>query len=202
MLARVLGLDSVRGDNAVNASTTGQQTPNAVLGSVGSITTTIYRDLQRIAHRQLMGEAAPSSLQTKGLVHEAYLRLAAYTDTGWDSREHFLAIAAQAMRRLLVDRARRRRALKRSGRLARVPLSAVSLDVSEPDRFLDLNDALDRLETLDPRRAGIVALRFFVGLDVAEIAAHLEVSEATVKREWRAAKAWLLRALNDGPGTL
>ena len=136
--------------------------------------------------------------RTTSLVHEAWLRLQPHGALTVRGRAHFLAIAARAMRHVLVDDARRQRALKRGGELARRPLvDQLAARVPDPD-VLAVDEALTRLSGLDPRKARVVELRFFGGLDVAETAEVLAVSPATVKRDWALAKAWLHREINAG----
>lgn len=154
----------------------------------------VYEDLLRIAQRQLNRELGPRSLQASTLVHEAYLKLAGSPPRPSD-REHLLAIAAHAMRQVLVDRARSRAAAKRGGSWARTTLSDQSGVVELDDLgLLALNDAIDRLEA---RQRQIVECRFFGGLSEQEIAAALGVTERTVQRDWAKARAWLGRWLHE-----
>lgn len=157
----------------------------------------VYAELRRIAASRLRGERAGHTLQPTVLVHEAWMRLADQR-AGWQNRSHFFAIAAQAMRRIVVDRARRRTAAKRGGHAEQVPLDEVAHALASPlpdDRLLLLDAALDRLATLDARQARVVELRYFAGLSVVDTAEALDVSTATVKREWAAARAWLFDAV-------
>jgi RNA polymerase sigma factor (TIGR02999 family) len=157
----------------------------------------IYEELRAIAARHLRSERPDHTLQTTGLVHEAYLRLVDQNQT-WQNRSHFFAIAAMAMRRVLVDHARASQAAKRGGPNTVLPLEealVVGTDDSWPD-LLDLDGALSRLAELDPRMARLVELRFFGGLTVDETAELLEISPRTVKREWRTARAWLRREIS------
>ena len=143
------------------------------------------------------GEREGYTLQPTVLVHEAWMRLADQR-AGWQNRSHFFAIAAQAMRRIVVDRARRRTAAKRGGHAEEVPLDEVAHALASPlpdDRLLLLDAALDRLATLDVRQARVVELRYFAGLSVVDTADALDVSTTTVKREWAAARAWPLNNL-------
>jgi RNA polymerase sigma factor (TIGR02999 family) len=160
----------------------------------------IYAELRRIAGRYVRRERA-QSVQATELVHEAYLRLASDKSTRWNNRAHFVALAAIAMRRLLVERARRRTAAKRGGVQVQVTLDdsllpsaghAAATDIIAVDR------ALTRLAGLDAQQARIVELRYFGGLSVDEVADALSISTATVKRHWTLAKAWLLRELEGG----
>ena len=158
----------------------------------------VYSELRRQAQRALRREGAGHTLQPTALVHEAWLRLDGQHDARWESRTQFLAVAAQAMRRVLVDHARTRRALKRGGGGAQVTLGDADSAVAAPDRAVDvlaLDEALARLATLDPRKARLVELRYFAGLSIPEAAAALGVSQATVGREWSVARMWLRREL-------
>ena len=158
----------------------------------------IYEELRRLAAHKMAGEAAGHTLQPTALVHEAWLRLSQETRTGWKNREQFYAMAAEVMRRILVDRARRRRSQKHGGHLERVELDSIEPpDSSDDETLLRVHDALERLAQEDPEKAEVVKLRFFVGLEVAEVAAILGVSEKTVQRHWAFAKAWLYRAMRD-----
>jgi RNA polymerase sigma factor (TIGR02999 family) len=154
----------------------------------------VYDELKVLASGYLRGERPDHTLQTTGLVHEAYLRLVDQQRTTWRNRGHFFGIAAQAMRRILVDHARRRNARKRdAGRP--VTLDDDLVPGPGPAEVLGVDEALERLGRLDARQARIVELRYFAGLSVEETASALELSPATVKREWTSAKAWLQREL-------
>ena len=158
----------------------------------------VYGELRKQAARQLRSERAGHTLQPTALVHEVYLRLAQPRRVPWESRAEFFAAAAQAMRRILVDHARKRAAAKRAGNWTRVELPAdVAIAGKNEVDLLALDDALDRLAALDPRHARIVELRFFGGLSVPETASVLKVSTATVKRDWALARAWLHRRLEE-----
>lgn len=160
----------------------------------------VYDDLRQIASRQLNGERPDHTLQTTGLVHEAYLRLVDQRRAHWHSRLHFFAVAARVMRRILVDHARGRQSLKRGGHLQRISLSSeLEIGVERPAPLLDVDEALARLEDVDPRLSQVVELRFFAGLTSREIADLLGISAATVGRRWRAARAWLYRHLREVP---
>ena len=152
----------------------------------------VYDDLHRLAHRQLNREGGGHTLQTTGLVHEAYMKLAG-GKVNAASRSHFLAIAARAMRQVLVDYARRRKAEKRGSGVAAVTLNdgEQGVDVS-PDDLLVLDEVLDQLE---PRQRQVVELRFFGGMEEKDIAEALGISERTVRRDWVKARAWLYKAL-------
>ncbi len=165
--------------------------------------TELYHELRRLAHRQMRGQPPGHTLQTTGLVHEAFLRLRAADPQAWNDRAHFLRSAAQAMRSVLVDHARARKTEKRGGDRGREPLDAAELDrvvaayeASHLD-VLALDEALDRLEADDPELAELARLRFFAGLTVPEVADVVGVSVPTVERRWRVARA-ALRALLDG----
>jgi RNA polymerase sigma factor (TIGR02999 family) len=156
----------------------------------------VYRELRGVAARQLHRERNGHTLQPTALVHEAYLRLVEQRDVDWQSRAHFFGVAAQVMRRILVDHARRQAARKRGDNLQRVPLEDV-IDSSSTTEMpvIGLDEALTRLEHVDRGLARIVELRAFGGLTIDEAAHVLRVSPSTVKRDWRTAKAWLTREL-------
>ena len=157
----------------------------------------VHAELHRLAHRCMDRERAGHTLQTTALVNEAYLRLIDSSQVRWQNRAHFFAVAAQLMRRILVDFARSRHNLKRGGAAQRVSLDEALLlpQESDPD-LIALDEALDALAALDPRQARAVELRFFGGLSVEQTAEVLQVSPETVARDWRVAKAWLLRELD------
>jgi RNA polymerase sigma factor (TIGR02999 family) len=157
----------------------------------------IYDELYRIAQWQLRGERADHTLGATEIVHEAYLRLVGADAIAWQDRGHFLAVAAGAMRRLLIDHARRRSALKRGGPHEPVHLDERLLDAGhEDERLLELDEALRRLEALLPRQARVVECRFFAGLTLDETAHALGIARATAARDWALARAWLYRELN------
>lgn len=161
----------------------------------------VYRELHQRAHRCMGAERAGHTLQTSALIHEAYLRLVGSPRLAWESRTHFFAIAARQMRRILVDHARKKRSLKRGGENRQVDLDAELLVAGRPDRDLvSLDDALNALAGVDPRKVKVVELRFFGGLSVEETAEALGVSPQTVLRDWRLAKVWLLREMKRGAG--
>jgi RNA polymerase sigma-70 factor (ECF subfamily) len=160
----------------------------------------VYAELRRQARAFLRRERAGHTLEPTALVHEAYLRLVRQHDVGWAGRSHFHAIAAQAMRRVLIDHGRQRHAAKRGG-LAHERVTLSGLAAPSDDREVDadlLHRALEQLEALDARQARIVELRFLTGLSVEETAAALDISVATVKRDWATARLWLLRELQRG----
>jgi RNA polymerase sigma-70 factor, ECF subfamily len=157
----------------------------------------VYRELRKIAAGYLRRERPQHSLQPTALVHEAWLRLAKLSEMDWQSRSHFFAVSATVMRRILVDHARASHARKRGDSWDAVSIDAAILPSPErAPEILALDEALDRLKTLDARQAKIVELRFFAGMTEEETGAALGVSARTVKRDWRIAKAWLYKELN------
>jgi RNA polymerase sigma factor (TIGR02999 family) len=157
----------------------------------------VYQELRRMAHRYLAGQRPGHTLQTTALVHETYLQLVDCRRVRWQDRSHFLAVSAKLMRRILVDYARSRNAIKRGGAARPVSLDE-SLDFA-PRRSADLvalDDSLDALATMDPRKSKVVELKFFGGLETGEIAEVLGVSPQTILRDWKLAKVWLLRELS------
>ncbi|HET9251329.1 MAG TPA: ECF-type sigma factor [Candidatus Eisenbacteria bacterium] len=160
----------------------------------------IYDELRVIARRKLRGERAGHTLTTTALVHEAYLKLVRLDQIQWQSRAHFLSIAARAMRHVLVNHALRRKRGKRGGGAAHLPLKdgSAGLPVAELDRILELDAALERLAGFNPRHARIVECRFFAGMTIEETAAALDISPATAKRDWTLLRAWLVRELDEG----
>jgi RNA polymerase sigma factor (TIGR02999 family) len=161
----------------------------------------VYDELRRLARAHLSREGQAQSLQPTALVHEAFLRLVGEPDARWNSRQHFFGAAALAMRRILVERARARRRLKRGGDVDREDLElhalAASLERSD-DEVLALEDALGLLASADPRKSEVVHLRYFLGLSIEETADALGVSPTTVKSDWTFARAWLRRTI-EGP---
>lgn len=159
----------------------------------------VYGELRRLAHRYMHRENPGHTLQTTALVNEAYLRLAHSKDVDWKDRAHFFAVSANIMRRILIDEARARRAERRGGDAQQVALDdLVDIPQAPTQDLLALDEALDRLARVDERKTKVVELRYFGGLSVEETAAVLKVSQDTVLRDWRLAKAWLLRELNEG----
>jgi RNA polymerase sigma factor (TIGR02999 family) len=157
----------------------------------------VHAELHRLAHGYMGRERAGHTLQTTALVNEAYLRLIDSSQVRWQNRAHFFALMARLMRRILVDFARSRHNLKRGGTLQRVSLNEDLLAPQEPDPdLIELDEALNALAAIDARQARVVELRFFGGLSVDETAEVLQVSDETVHRDWRVAKAWLLRELD------
>lgn len=160
----------------------------------------IYEELRRLAGARIAREPAGLTLQPTALVHEAYLRLIGSHDPGWDGAPHFFAAAAEAMRRILVERARHKARHRHGGAQRRVDLSQVDVSVEPPSHdMLALDEALRRLEAEDARKGQIVNLRYFAGLTVAETAAALDLSVGTIEREWRYIKTWLYAQLTDEP---
>jgi RNA polymerase sigma factor (TIGR02999 family) len=157
----------------------------------------VYEELHGVAHRQLLSERADHTLDTTALVHEAYVRLAGGERIEWHSRAHFFAIAARAMRRILINHAESRNAQKRGGQWRRVELSVDAAVQRDADvAMIDLDRALTRLAELDERQCRVVECRYFAGMSIEETAAGLDISVATVKREWTMARAWLNRELS------
>jgi RNA polymerase sigma factor (TIGR02999 family) len=156
----------------------------------------VYKELRRLAHFQLRRERPDHTLQSAALVHEAYLRLVGISTPQWESRTHFFAIAAQLMRQILVDYARRHRAAKRGGNVCKVSLEDALVARQTNVDVLALDDALQALAKIDGRQSRIVELRFFAGLSLGEISEALDVGPATVQRDWTAARAWLHREMS------
>jgi RNA polymerase sigma factor (TIGR02999 family) len=162
----------------------------------------VYDHLRVLARQRLRGEHPGQTLDTTALVHEAYLRLASSGGAEWQDRAHFFAVASRAMRRILIDRAKERRAAKRGGGAVAVPLDLaqirdVAADEADPDLLLALDAALERLEAEAPRQARAVELRFFGGLTLEEVGETLGISAPTAMRDLRFAQAWLARALSE-----
>jgi RNA polymerase sigma factor (TIGR02999 family) len=172
-------------------------------GALEQLMPLVYDRLRAQARRYMRGEPSNVTLQSTALVHEAYLRLTSARDVDWHDRVHFFALSAQIMRRILVDAARARTASKRGGEAVRaehssaVDLDQIAIDDSPAAAFTlcALDDALESLMGIDPRRAKVIELRFFGGLSVEETADVLQVSPQTVMRDWRLARAWLAREL-------
>ena len=154
----------------------------------------VYGDLRRLAAKYMFNERGDHTLQATALVHEAFIRLVDWENVSWQNRAHFFAVAAQVMRKILVDHARSKNAGKRGGQKIALD-EAVSFAEEKDLNLLALEEALQNLEKLDARQARIVELRFFGGLSIEETAYVLDVSETTVKREWTFAKAWFQREL-------
>lgn len=162
----------------------------------------VYDELRRLAHGYMQNERSDHTLQATALVHEAYIQLVDWKNVSWQNRAHFFAAAAQMMRKILVDHAREKNALKRGGGLRTIALDEA---VSFPNRtevdLLSIDDALVELNSFDPQQAKIVELRFFGGLTIEETAHALGISESTVKRDWLIAKAWLFKRMKAGSGS-
>jgi RNA polymerase sigma factor (TIGR02999 family) len=161
----------------------------------------VYKELRRLAHVQLRHERPDHTLQSSALVHEAYLRLVGLNAPQWENRAHFFAIAAQLMRQILVDYARRRGAGKRGGRVGTLSLEDAEMLAPGKEKDLDvvaIDDALKALSQIDARKAQVVELRFFGGLNFDQTAEVLGVSAATVARDWSTARAWLYREMSHG----
>jgi RNA polymerase sigma factor (TIGR02999 family) len=168
--------------------------------SADQLVPAVYNELRRLAAAYMRRERPGQTLQATALVHEAFMRLAG-AGHPWKDRNHFLAIAARSMRQILVERARARGAQKRWAGLDRVSLTESLVRAADEDAMLPaLDDALNRLEQLDPEQARIVELRYFAGLGIEETAEALGISPATLKRRWALARAWLFRELSDAPG--
>lgn len=159
----------------------------------------VYDELRALAGAHFRRQEADHTLQPTALVHEVFLRLVDQTSVEWNGRPHFLAVAATAMRQILIDHARRRRAAKRGGHLQRVTLAAVGTPTADKEvDLIALDDALAELAALDERKHRVVVMRFFGGLTVEEVAQVLEVSKTTVESDWRSARAWLGVRLEKG----
>jgi RNA polymerase sigma factor (TIGR02999 family) len=165
--------------------------------ALGQLTPRVYKELRRIAGHCMQNERPGRTTQTTELVHEAWLRMVDVANVDWQHRAHFFAVSATIMRRILLDRARKRLASKRGGGIARVNLDEIP-DVSSGKAadLIALDDALKTLETMDPRKAKVIELRFFGGLSVEETAEVLKVSPDTVMRDWKLARAWLMSELS------
>ena len=160
------------------------------------VTQLVYQELKRLAHRYVRRQSPDHTLQTTALVHEAYLRLASQEEPSFANRTHFLAVAAKAMRQILVDHARASLRQKRGAGVKAVELDEIASLSPEPTReIIDLNEALEKLAALDVRKAQVVELKYFGGLKPEEIAEVLKVSEVTVRRDWTFSKAWLYAEL-------
>ncbi len=166
--------------------------------ALDKLTPLVYEELRRLAHGYIKRERPGHTLQTTALVHEAYLRLVDQEDIRWQNRAHFFAVSAQVMRHILVDYARKSRSRKRGGNAQRVSLDEVAIVSRErASELVELDDALQRLAESYPRCSKLVELRFFGGLNGQDVAEVLAISEATVERDWRFAKAWLFRELHE-----
>ena len=158
----------------------------------------VYDELRRVARRYMRRESQGHTLQTSALVNEAYLRLIDQNSVQWQNRAHFFGVAAQLMRRILVDHARSRLRAKRGGGVQMVSLTEQAVADKEVAEVIALDNALKNLAEMDPRKSQIVEMKFFGGLTTEEVAEVLKVTSRTVEREWRKAKAWLNRAISKG----
>ena len=170
--------------------------------ALGRLVPLVYEELRRVADRCLRRERPEHTLSTTALVHEAYLRLVEQDRADWKDRAHFLAVAAQLMRRILVDYARARATAKRAGVAAQIDLAGLELGGEEPpvEQILAVDEALNRLAELDAQQTRIVELRYFAGMTVEETAEAVGISPRTVKRDWAMASAWLRSELSQRPG--
>jgi RNA polymerase sigma-70 factor (ECF subfamily) len=167
-------------------------------GALAELTPLVYEELRRLAHHFMEGQRPDHTLQTTALVDEAYLRLAGQTSPSWQNRAHFFAVAARAMRQILVNYAKSSRAQKRGGGALKVELDEAAIVSPEQSKaIVDLHEALERLGTLDARKARVVELKYFGGLNHAEIAEVMKISTMTVRRDWVFAKAWLYDELHS-----
>jgi len=166
-------------------------------GALGKLFPLVHPELHRLAHHYMSRERPGHTLQTTAVLNEAYLQLVDNTQPVWQGRTHFIAAAAQMMRHIMVDHARKHQSLKRGGGALKVTLDEAALVTETRSReLLDLDEALEKLAAQDPRKSQIVELRYFGGLTVEETAEFLNLSQRTVEREWTAAKAWLYRELS------
>jgi len=166
--------------------------------ALAELTPLVYEELRHLAHHFMEGQRPDHTLQTTALVNEAYLRLADQTNPRWQNRAHFFAVAARAMRQILVSYARGQRSQKRGGGALKVELDEVAVvSPEESKEIVDLHEALERLTTLDSRKAQVVELKYFGGLNYDEMAEVLKISRITVRRDWRFAKAWLYKELHN-----
>src|SRR5436190_530888 len=166
--------------------------------AVVELTPLVYEELRRLAHHYMEGQSPNHTLQTTALVNEAYLRLADQTNPRWQNRAHFVAVAARAMRQIVVDYARSQRSQKRGGGALKVELDEAALvSPAESQEIVDLHEALERLATLDSRKAQVVELKYFGGLNYDEMAEVLKISRITVRRDWEFARLWLYTELHD-----
>ena len=167
-------------------------------GALEQLMPLVYNELHRLAQRYMASEQTGHSLQTTALVHEVYLRLVDVQNVDWQNRAHFYALCARLMRRILIDFARSRNYQKRGGKFAHIELEeAATVSVAVGAELLAVDEALKKLVTVDARKSEVVEMRFFGGLTVEETAAALKVSPETVMRDWKLAKAWLLRELSE-----
>jgi RNA polymerase sigma factor (TIGR02999 family) len=166
-------------------------------GAANDLMTMVYEELRKLAAQRMAREAPGQTLQATALVHEVWLRLGGDRQPAWQNKAHFFAAAAEAMRRILIENARRKRAARHGGQFERVAWSGTELACGmEDDQLLALHEALDRLAALEPEKAQLVKLRFFVGLTIEQAAKVLGLTEPTANRYWAYARAWLFREIN------
>ena len=166
--------------------------------ALAELTPLVYEELRRVAHHFMEGQRTDHTLQTTALVNEAYLRLADQTNPHWQNRAHFFAVAARAMRQILVSYARSQRSQKRGGGAVKIELDeAAVISPEQSEEIVDLHEALERLATLDSRKAQVVELKYFGGLNYDEMAEVLKISRVTVRRDWEFARAWLHSELHN-----
>ena len=166
--------------------------------ALAELTPLVYEELRRLAHHHMGGQRPNHTLQTTALVNEVYLRLADQTNPRWQNRAHFFGVAAKAMRQILVSYARTQQSQKRGGGAVKVELDeAAVISPEQSQEIVDLHEALERLATLDARKAQVVELKYFGGLDYDEMAEVLKISRITVRRDWEFAKVWLYTELHN-----
>ena len=167
-------------------------------GALAQLTPLVYEELRRLAHHHMGGQRPDHTLQTTALVNEVYLRLADQTNPSWQNRAHFFAVAARAMRQIVVDYARSYRSQKRGGGVLKIDLDEAALvSPAESKEIVDLHEALEQLSALDSRKAQVVELKYFGGLNYDEIAEVLKISRVTVRRDWEFARLWLYTELHS-----
>lgn len=157
----------------------------------------VYNELRQLARAKMAAERPGQTLQPTALVHEAYVRLVGGNNVGWDGRGHFFSAAAEAMRRILIERARQKLRVRHGGEIRRTTFDGRQFSAGEDNKLLEIDDALSKLEARDKQMADVVKLRFFAGLSVEECAAALSMSPRTIDRQWSAARAWLQVELGD-----
>jgi len=168
--------------------------------SLDALLPLVYKEMRRLAHFQLQKERPDHTLQSAASVHDVYLRMIGLNAPQWESRTHFFPIAAQLMRQILVDYARRHGAAKRGGSICKLSLEEATMASRRKDmNIVALDDALNALAKIDPRQSRVVELRFFAGLSLHEISEAMEIAPATVQRDWTAARAWLHREISRNP---
>lgn len=195
---RVATASSILGDVVSDVTRILGAIPPGQPVAAGELLTVVYDELRRIAAAKMAQEQPGQTLQPTALVHEAWLRLGGDAQPAWQNRAHFFAAAGEAMRRILIEKARRRQRVRHGAGLQRVELDDLDIAAPEADeRLLQIHDALTRLAAEDPVKADVVKLRFFIGLSDREVAEALGLSERTIERHWAYAKVWLLRALRE-----